>query len=69
MGLVLIQHIADQAFIDQDWLWCGRGREDQFGAGIGLPFRYGRTDTAGKHKTIINIIYIRFLKGFGSQRR
>ena len=47
MGLVFVQHVADHTFIDQDRLRRSRGREDQFGAGIGLPFRYGRTDTVG----------------------
>lgn len=66
MGLVLIQHIADHAIIDQDRLQRSRGRENQFGARIGLPFQYSRTYTVGKDKTISNIIYLRFLKGFGS---
>ena len=54
MGLVFVQHTADHTFIDQDRLRCSRRREDQFGAGIGFPFRYGRTDTldTGKHKII-----------------
>ena len=56
MGLVFVQHTADHTFIDQDRLRRSRGREDQFGAGIGLPFRYGRTDTMSKHKTINNTI-------------
>ena len=47
MGLVFIQHTADHAFIDQDRLRRSRRREDQFGAGIGFSFRYGRTDTVG----------------------
>ena len=47
MGLEFIQHIADHAFIDQDRFRRSRRREDQFGAGIGFPFRYGRTDTVG----------------------
>ena len=57
MGFIFVQHTADHTLIDQ------------FGTGIGLPFRYSRTYTVGKDKTISNIIYLRFLKGFGSQRR
>lgn len=47
MGLVFVQHVAGHTLIDQDRLRRSRGREDQFGAGIGLPFRYGRTYTMG----------------------
>lgn len=47
MGLVFVQHIADHPLIDQDRLRRSRGCEDQFGTGIGIPFRYGRTDTVG----------------------
>ena len=45
MGLVFVQHTADHTFIDQDRLRRSRGREDQFGAGIVLSFRYSRMDT------------------------
>ena len=44
MGLVFVQHTADHTFIDQDRLRRSRGREDQFGAGIGLSFRHSRTE-------------------------
>jgi hypothetical protein len=61
MGLVFVQHVADHTLINQDRLRRSRGREDQFGAGIGLPFRYGRTDTVdivdeedGLNYTVIN---------------
>ena len=47
MGLVFVQHIADHALVDQNRLRRSQRREDQFGAGIGLPFRYSRTDTTG----------------------
>ena len=47
MGLVFVQHVADHTFIDQDRLRRGRRCEDQFGAGIDLPFRYGRTYAMG----------------------
>ena len=47
MGLVFVQYTADYAFIDQYRFRRSRRREDQFGAGIGFPIRYGRTDTVG----------------------
>ena len=68
MRLVLVQYTADHTLIDQERFRRSRGREDQFGTGIGLSFRYGRMYTMGKHKIISNTIYLRFRKGFESLR-
>lgn len=47
MGFVLIQHIADHTFVDQNRFRSGRRREDQLSAGVGFPFRHGGADTSG----------------------
>lgn len=47
MGFVLIQHIADHTFVDQNRFRSGRRREDQLSARVGFPFRHGGADTSG----------------------
>ena len=47
MVFVLIQHIADHTFVDQNRFRSGRRREDQLSARVGFPFRHGGADTSG----------------------
>lgn len=42
-GFIFIQHSADHSLINEDWFRCSQRHEDQFGTGIGFPFRNSRT--------------------------